>query len=110
MNMPVMLLSLVVSLNIFASTDCAQSEAQFIGIATGLSSYEDQYAQSGFCSFSIEIKPENYRPSGVCPLDYTEAVQAVFDFDLRNTSCPVSYTGQQISGYLVKKNGVISIE
>ncbi len=88
--------------------NCTQQEAQFIGTAKGLTSYEDQYAQTGFCSFQIEYT--YFNSSRVCPLDEMETRNKVLSFDLRNETCPVSYEGQQVSGILILKDGNLTIE
>ena len=99
-----------------SAAECQQQEAQFIGTVVNLTDYRDDYAQIGECSFQIEITPERYQPSLVegCGLDYDEVLRNWFSYDYFHTdglnSCPAAYNGQEISGYLVKKDGKISIE
>lgn len=90
--------------------DCVQTEAQFFGQVSDLFEYSDDYAQTGVCSFRIKFDVNQYRENQVCPLDIQEAQAATFTYDLREQTCPVSFNGQEISGYLVKKDGVVVIE
>lgn len=111
---------ILMSLFIIASTtfasECQKPEAQFIGVVSNLYNYQDDYAQIGECHFKLTIKPENYQPSQVpgCALDLNEVLEATFSYEFYHTAglvtCPVTHEGQEISGYLVKKDGVISID
>lgn len=98
------------------AADCVQPEAQFKGVVTSFYDYQDDYAQIGECHFKIAIKMEDYQPSQVpgCGLDYSEVLNTTFSYDYYHSagvfSCPVSREGEELSGYLVKKDGVISID
>lgn len=98
-----------ISLNSFA-TECTKLEAQFTGVVTGFNSYVDDYAQTGYCSFLINIDIENYKVNQMCPLPYQVAASNFFSYDMRSEVCPASANGQKLSGYLVQKANVISIE
>lgn len=93
--------------NTFAS-ECTQQEAQYIGKVKNLYAYEDLYAQTGFCSFSIDFS--YFNSSKLCMLDENEVVNQSITFDLRNETCPAYYEGQEISGIIFKRNNEISIE
>ncbi len=103
------------AVNTFAF-ECVQQEAQFIGNVSSLYIYQDDYAQIGQCHFKLNIMRDNYRPSMVpgCALDYNEVLNTTFSYDYFRipglSTCPVRSEGQEISGYLVKKNGKIIIE
>ncbi len=81
---------------------CSNPEAQFIGKVTEYKKVGiDQYNYD--CSFKIDFT--SYQASGVCPLDSVEASQTEFI----DTQCSLK-NGDEVSGYLVVKNGQIVIE
>lgn len=103
------------SFNSFAS-ECVQPEAQFIGTVKNLYTYQDDYSQLGECSFQLNIKEENFKPSKVfgCAIELNEVLNTTFTFDFYHddeyTTCPVVAEGQAVSGYLIKVNNKIEIE
>lgn len=77
-------------------------EAQFIGTVTEYS--KDRLDQNVIeCSFKIEFN--DYKESGVCPLSYSDAATTRF----ADTSCSLK-NGDQVSGYLIVKDGQVVIE
>ncbi|MBC7429891.1 MAG: hypothetical protein H7336_14855 [Bacteriovorax sp.] len=96
------------------ASECVEQKAQFKGIVSSYYNYQDDYAQIGECSFKLDIKIENYQPIEGCGLDYNKVLNNEFSYEYYHTSgifsCPVNYEGQEISGYLVKKDGKITIE
>lgn len=84
--------------------DCAQNEAQFMGKVKDLRIVKiDQGIRD--CYFKIEFS--RFDQSMVCPLDEGKAASA----ELLDTDCRMGLeNGQDISGYLVEKNGFIYID
>lgn len=84
--------------------DCTQNEAQFIGKVTDLRVVRiDQGIRD--CYFKIQFT--RFDSSMVCPLDEgTVASTELLDADCRMNL----ENGQEISGYLIEKNGYLSIE
>ncbi len=81
---------------------CSNPEAQFIGKVTEYKKVGvDQYLYD--CSFKIDFT--SYQASGVCPLDSAEASNTEFV----DANCELK-NGDEVSGYLVVKNGQIVIE
>ena len=39
--------------------------------------------QTGICTFKIEIKNEDFKESGVCPLNSSEVAATTFEYNLR---------------------------
>lgn len=96
--------------NSLMAMECAATEAQFVGQVTDFFEYSDDYAQTGVCSFKIKFDEARYQESRLCPLPIQEAQNTNFTYDLRDQACPAAYNEQKLSGYLVKKDGVIFID
>jgi hypothetical protein len=91
----------VFSLSSFALA-CPHQEGQFIGTVKNYQKVGvDQYLYD--CSFEVELS--YFRPSFVCPLHPGE----VSAFRIEDTQCSLK-EGEQISGVLVLKDGVLTIE
>lgn len=84
--------------------DCSQNEAQFIGKVTALREVKiDQGIRD--CYFRIQFS--RFDQSMVCPLDEGQATNT----ELLDSDCKMNLqNGQEISGYLIEKNGFIYIE
>lgn len=84
--------------------ECSQNEAQFIGTVKNLRVLKiDQGIRD--CFYKIEFS--SYQAHGLCPLSEGRAYSA----ELLDSDCSMSLTeGQEISGYLVEKNGYIYLD
>src|SRR4051812_7030092 len=74
-----------------------QEEAQFIG---KVRSHRPEAADQSMCSFKIDFSM--YNESMVCPLNSGESSDTTF----YDSGCSLK-DGDQVSGYLVKKWGVV---
>jgi len=84
--------------------DCKQNEAQFIGNVTELRIVN---LGPGVRDCTFKISFTRFNESQVCPLDYSLATEAEFEDYL----CSRKLTnGDEISGYLVEKNGFVRID
>ncbi len=105
MKKTILILTSLVSLSSMASLyNCTQNEAQFIGTVKDLRVHKiDQGIRD--CYYKIEFS--SYQAHGMCPLDEVKATATeLLDYD-----CMMGLqNGDQISGYLVEKNGTISLE
>ncbi len=84
--------------------NCTQNEAQFIGTVKELRVHRiDQGIRD--CYFKVEFS--SYQAHGLCPLDEGKASSVeLLDYD-----CQMSLTnGDDISGYLVEKNGSVYLD
>lgn len=96
------LMALAIAFTSQAEFNCTQQEAQFIG--TVRDTRVEWIDQGVFdCYFKIEFS--RYNISMVCPLDISEAE----GFELLDASCALK-DGDEVSGILVKKDGVLFIE
>lgn len=97
--------NLVIAIGFLFSAGAALAcnpEAQFIGKVTEYS--KDRLDQNVIeCSFKIDFT--DYKESGVCPLSYGEASEARF----ADTSCSLK-NGDEVSGYLIVKDGQVVID
>ena len=93
-------LGLLVAAN--SALACSNPEAQFVGTVTNHQEYTS-YEVLVECYYSVKFS--EYKESGVCALDEQEASKAVF-FD---ATCSLK-DGDQVSGYLVVKDGEIAID
>jgi hypothetical protein len=80
-----------------ADQPACQEEAQFIG---SVRNHQQQTADGSMCSFQMDFS--QYNESMVCGLNDADASTALF-FD---AGCTMK-DGDQVSGYLVKKWGVV---
>lgn len=84
--------------------DCKQNEAQFIGKVTDL---RVERIDQGIRDCYFKIQFTRFDQSMVCPLDEGKASSVeLLDYDCRMGL----ENGQEISGYLVEKDGYIYIE
>lgn len=84
--------------------DCSQNEAQFIGKVIDL---RIERVDQGIRDCYFKVQFTRFDSSMVCPLDEGKATSAeLLDFDCRMNL----ENGQEISGYLVEKNGFIYID
>ncbi len=77
-------------------------EAQFIGKVT---EYSKDHLDQNVVECSFKIKFTDYKESIVCPLSFYEAEETRFV----DTSCGLK-NDDQVSGYLIVKDGQIVIE
>lgn len=84
--------------------ECKQNEAQFIGTVKDLRVVRiDQGIRD--CFYKIEFS--SYQVHGLCPLDEGKAASA----ELADYDCSMSLkNGQDISGYLVEKDGNVYLD
>lgn len=84
--------------------DCQQNEAQFIGKVTDL---RVERIDQGIRDCYFKIQFTRFDQSMVCPLDEGKAAST----ELLDSDCRMGLeNGQEISGYLVEKNGFIYID
>ncbi len=97
--------NLVIAIGFLFSAGAALAcnpEAQFIGKVT---EYSKERLDQNVIECSFKINFTDYKESGVCPLSYYEASETRF----ADTSCSLK-NGDQVSGYLIVKDGQVVIE
>lgn len=91
--------ALVVSISASASYECSQEEAQIRGYVVDVQPVENSKA----CTYRIEYT--EFTSSAACPMNEEHAYLS----RLTAESCLVN-EGDEVSGYLVYKNGQLSLE
>lgn len=82
---------------------CDQNEAEFIG---KVYEYRQMPGQAGGCTFRVRFS--FYNEHGFCPLDQGDATLAVYT--ATDEQCRGLGNGADVSGVLVQKHGLITIE